>query len=90
METGEELYLIKMKGVTLKKENAKQDFENLVKMVFKKEKEIPMDVQQFHIDPKTATIHYESMVKVLRDSSHKRHVLECGIRTSPYGTKIKK
>ena len=63
METLKEAYLVKIKGVTLKKENAKQDFENLVKMVFKKETEIPMPVQQFHINPKTANVHYQSMVK---------------------------
>ena len=87
METGEEKYLIKIKGITLKEENAKQDFENLVKLVFKKETEVPMSVQQFRIDNKSASVHYHSMIKILRNSSHKRCILN-SINTVAWGTKL--
>ena len=83
--TGDIDYLVKIKGVTLKKENAKRNFEYLKQMVYKQETEIPMPVNQFHINGKTAEIHYKAMIKMLRDTSMKRYIESDKISSKPWG-----
>ena len=84
-KTGEIKIIIKLKGVTVKEEDAERNFEYLKKLVYSEEKGIDMPVTQFHIDAKAAEIHYKSMVKVLRDTSKKRYFGSDFITSKPWG-----
>ena len=86
-KTGKYVYLIRMKGMTLQKENQERDYENLKRVVLGEKSEFPYPQTQFKIDPKSASIRLKLIVKVLRDSSMKRHVLPNKIDTLPYGWK---
>ena len=86
-KTGKYVYIIKMKGMTLQKENQERDYENLRRVVLGENVEFPYPQTQFKLDPKSSSIRLKSIVKVLRDSSMKRHVMPNRIDTLPYGWK---
>ena len=84
-KTGEYKYICKMKGITLEKSNAENDFNKIKKIVFENDCSVPIAVQQFKVEPRGNGVSLQNFVKLLRDSSFKRYVLPGKIETLPWG-----
>ena len=78
-------YIAKLKGTTLDPKDAKATFEKIKATVFVENSEIPMASKQFQIQQGGGGVYLKNSVKILKDSSRKRHVLENKINSLPFG-----
>ena len=84
-ETLAEKFMVKMKGLTQRVGDEKENFYKLLDIVYNEELQYEVPVSQFHIDSRAGDIHFRSFIKNLRDTSRKRNVLSCGIKSLPWG-----
>ena len=76
-------YKVKIKGNTLDFNDAEASYKKIKATVFEENSEIPFASRQFKVQQGGA-VSLRHTVKILKDSSRKRHVLENKIETLPF------